>query len=735
MNTSRLNLLLIVVFLFLANVKTSASHLMGGELSYFWISGNDYLVKLTLYRDCAGAPITNSEDIGVYSTSCQDSFLVTLPKISFEKLTPACDSNISSCNGGSAFGYERHVFMDTVTLPLACSDWHFVYTVCCRNGMITNLVSPNGQEVYFYASLDNLNVPYNNSPVFSADPISFLNTGQSYLLNNGAYDVDGDSLVISLSNALGSGPDGINSPSTFTSLVYNAPFSFNNPVTSSPPLSLDPVTGNISVNPQISEVDIVVYKIEEYRNGNLIGTITRDVQLIIQNGTNQIPVLSGINGTSDFTVNMCYTDTLQFNINSSDLDPADSSQISWHSFTGTNATATNYSFITSGGLNDSAMFTFTPDSSDISSLPYFLYVKVKDNACPYNGYQTYCYVIYVNSCSQEVWPGDANSDLTVNLYDLLPIGLAYNNTGPVRGGASLLWVAQPSANWAGSFISGVNHKHADCNGDGIVNIADTAGISANFGLSHPAKLKPVMPGTATIADMYMISSPDTVSASQVVNINIYLGTSLIPVDSIYGIAFRINFNPAFIDPVSGTISYAGSWMGTQGSDMITFDRSFTSLGYADIAMVRNTHTNISGDSLLCVYSIVIVDNIAGKSNLSFEITDVYAITYSESQLNFNLIGDSIVVSTSTGINDQQALEERIKLYPIPSQHQLNIDAGSLQVDQIEITDLTGRTILVLNNRQNKNISVDLTGISNGSYLVSVKTAQGIVNRRIHISRE
>ena len=78
----------------------------------------------------------------------------------------------------------------------------------------------------------------------------------------------------------------------------------------------------------------------------------------------------------------------------------------------------------------------------ISAQAYLVYANVSDNACPFHGQQQYAFEIYVNACSQDVWPGDANSDLTCNLYDLLPIGLAYNASGPVRAGASTAWTAQ-----------------------------------------------------------------------------------------------------------------------------------------------------------------------------------------------------------------------------------------------------------------------------------------------------
>ncbi|MFC2085364.1 T9SS type A sorting domain-containing protein [Bacteroidota bacterium] len=83
----------------------------------------------------------------------------------------------------------------------------------------------------------------------------------------------------------------------------------------------------------------------------------------------------------------------------------------------------------------------------------------------------------------EVWPGDANNDGIVNVSDILPLGLYYNNdTGPGRPGGGCLWESQCcplSPPW-----SPANTVYADCNGDGIVNAADVLCIGLNYNNVH-----------------------------------------------------------------------------------------------------------------------------------------------------------------------------------------------------------------------------------------------------------
>ncbi|MFM2226615.1 MAG: hypothetical protein RJA07_2817, partial [Bacteroidota bacterium] len=87
-----------------------------------------------------------------------------------------------------------------------------------------------------------------------------------------------------------------------------------------------------------------------------------------------------------------------------------------------------------------------------------------------------------------VWPGDANSDLVADNLDIFPIGLLNGTTGPVRNNASLVWIDQPATPF-GTSASGftIDAKHADCNGDGIIDGNDTTAILQNYGLTHLRK--------------------------------------------------------------------------------------------------------------------------------------------------------------------------------------------------------------------------------------------------------
>ena len=98
------------------------------------------------------------------------------------------------------------------------------------------------------------------------------------------------------------------------------------------------------------------------------------------------------------------------------------------------------------------------------------------------------YVLLDDNC---VWPGDCNYDNIVNYLDLLAWSAAYGETGAVRTNASYNWEAQPCEDWNGSQNDNVNYKHADTDGNGIVDLNDLNAIYENYSLTHGTLPPPI----------------------------------------------------------------------------------------------------------------------------------------------------------------------------------------------------------------------------------------------------
>jgi len=78
-----------------------------------------------------------------------------------------------------------------------------------------------------------------------------------------------------------------------------------------------------------------------------------------------------------------------------------------------------------------------------------------------------------------VYPGDFNQNGLVEISDLLYWGLAFGETGAERPDTSSNWEPKDCIEWQ-NFVNGINNKHQDANGNGIINQDDIEVFLQNF---------------------------------------------------------------------------------------------------------------------------------------------------------------------------------------------------------------------------------------------------------------
>lgn len=186
-----------------------------------------------------------------------------------------------------------------------------------------------------------------------------------------------------------------------------------------------------------------------------------------------------------------------------------------------------------------------------------------------------------------VWPGDANDDGVVNLFDVLRIGMAYNATGIPRSNPSIEWEAQTSEDWNNTFFDGINYKHTDTNGDNIIDINDIQAIGKNYKKTHG--LNPSYPASdigGAVQLVLNINQPTILNEVTNTTIDVNLEHSNGENINVYGLAFTINH--------SGTAStdFSNSSLGDT-IDIITFKQH--QAGQTDIVIIRNDKNNIIGN--------------------------------------------------------------------------------------------------------------------------------------------
>lgn len=384
----RLKALLVTTLLLLSTVvfhhNAKASHAVGIDLTYQCLGGNQYEFTVNFYRDCDGISAPSNAFISISSASCGITTSTSLSRVSFVEVSAICPAQLgsTSCSGGNLPGIQQYTYRGNFTLPANCNDWVIGYTECCRNSAITNLQNPGSQNLYVEALLNNAGGLCNNSPFFTSLPTPYLCAGQPFFYNHGAIDIDGDSLVYTL----------IQPRTARTSNIpYNGGFSPTNPMSTSSGFNFNTSTGQMTFTPSNPQQAVVTIRVDEYRNGVIIGSVVRDLQLVVINCTNQLPTASGINGTNgvggSYNIVVCSGFPLCFDISSNDGNAGQQVTMNWNGgIQGATFTATGTPF-------PRATFCWTPGTNDIGVHTFAL--EVRDNACPIPGLNIYTYSITV----------------------------------------------------------------------------------------------------------------------------------------------------------------------------------------------------------------------------------------------------------------------------------------------------------------------------------------------------
>ena len=92
---------------------------------------------------------------------------------------------------------------------------------------------------------------------------------------------------------------------------------------------------------------------------------------------------------------------------------------------------------------------------------------------------------------------------------------------------------------------------------------------------------------------------------------------------------------------------------------------------------------------------------------------------------FNGVSE-LLAETSTGVQTVNS-ENQLTIYPNPVQNVLNIDLH-VKMGTLEVFDITGKSVqykLINGN----NMSIDVSGLRAGIYLLQINSNDGIVNRK------
>ncbi|MEO6166535.1 MAG: CHRD domain-containing protein, partial [Chitinophagales bacterium] len=117
------------------------------------------------------------------------------------------------------------------------------------------------------------------------------------------------------------------------------------------------------------------------------------------------------------------------------------------------------------------------------------------------------------------------------------------------------------------------------------------------------------------------------------------------------------------------------------------------------------------------------------NSVQFRNDSVYFNVHTDANPNGEIRGDSKRGTTcfniSVGVNEVEAVNESLSIYPNPAANQLNVDAASVTdpVNFIAIYDLSGRLLQLEEGQKifNNKLTMDITNLAPGMYLLSIET--------------
>jgi gliding motility-associated-like protein len=254
-----------ILFLLFFAFNSFATHNRAGEITYVHVSGFTYRFTITTYTKVSGT--SADADRTRLGISWGDGTNDSLDRVSQVFL----DADIKQ---------NKYVGIHTYSAPFT-----YVVGVTDPNRIDQIININNSVNTLFYledtVTIVNPNIlGYNSSPQLLNPPIEYGNVGELFIHNPNAFDPDGDSLtftIIAPQQASGLPVSGYTPPN----LISPGP---NNQI------SINQQTGELRWDaPQRVGIYNIAILIREYRAGVLIGTVIRDLQIIVSDTRNNPP--------------------------------------------------------------------------------------------------------------------------------------------------------------------------------------------------------------------------------------------------------------------------------------------------------------------------------------------------------------------------------------------------------------------------------------------------------------
>jgi len=493
-----LRIVMVSILLLLSATSSFASHILGMDLYYTWVSGNTYKITAILYGDCSPSSYTafstlpsSSPQICIYrgNTYITTIGLTVQAPSSGVDITPVCPSEVghTQCENSSSSipGIKKFVYSANYTLPAPVTSncWQFLYigydgygSAAGRSANITNLVNPSATSMELVDTLDNTVYPNNSNTQFSVIPTPFfcLNTPDTY--NPGAvnpidsFQID---LISAMNSAYTSSGCSYGVPCVYTGTAWTPP---TTPVSAVDPLqvvagsySYNSTTGQLNFTPNALQRATVVYNCREFRGGSFVGSCQREMNFLVLTCTHTDPIGaidSAAGGTVVDSVHFTVCDNSgPFSIYFNPREPGSPNDITVTA----SGLPTGATLNVIGNGTTTPFATFSWSSTGVAPGTYIFYITYTDNNCPLTGTTTQAITIIVTPAPTITFT--VISPATCFAKEVISI---------VPGGTGSPWDVNVTGSTIQSF-TGVTTTFTDslAPGTDTISIASAAGSTCN----------------------------------------------------------------------------------------------------------------------------------------------------------------------------------------------------------------------------------------------------------------
>ncbi|MFN8338789.1 MAG: T9SS type A sorting domain-containing protein [Saprospiraceae bacterium] len=294
--------------------------------------------------------------------------------------------------------------------------------------------------------------------------------------------------------------------------------------------------------------------------------------------------------------------------------------------------------------------------------------------------------------------------------------------------------------------NGVNIKHIDANGDGIINPADTVAIADYYADIHAFVPEEVL----AIKDypFALIPNATELDSGDLLILDVAIGSNTSPLVDIFGLAFGLNVSPAMIDSASLSVNFdKSSWFSNNSPTLQMYKQPKE--GKIHAAFTRTSSIvedevegikppGVSGNGIIGQIVFIVEDEVEGIKSSDDFITrriSTNGIQMEDADGERYQLPDTYIdVKVRKNSNAPNPTSDKLIVFPNPATENVLLHFnGRNEIKGYKVYNQMGELIIVNNEVNAQATSINVQNLPLGMYVVKVVTTQGTITKKILVS--